>query len=86
MPERVIFTYDVNKVLRERQATVYIYRKGYENKKDYMVIRQAAATQIEIPAPGGLTNVLQSLIDDEIYKDWESITSLELKGDSTIPI
>ena len=80
MPERVIFTYDVNKVLRERQATVYIYRKGYENKKDYMVIRQAAATQIEIPAPGGLTNVLQSLIDDEIYKDWESITSLELKG------
>lgn len=45
-----------------------------------MVIRQAAATQIEIPAPGGLTNVLQSLIDDEIYKDWESITSLELKG------
>ncbi len=80
MPERVIFTYDVNKVLRERQATVYIYRKGYENKKDYMVIRQAAATQIEIPAPGGLTNVLQGLIDDEIYKDWESITSLELKG------
>ena len=33
MPERVIFTYDVNKVLRERQATVYIYHKGYENKK-----------------------------------------------------
>ena len=80
MPERVIFTYDVNKVLRERQATVYIYRKGYENKKDYMVVRQAAATQIEIPAPGGLTNLLQSMIDDEIYKDWESITSLELKG------
>ena len=23
---------------------------------------------------------MQSLIDDEIYKDWESITSLELKG------
>mgnify|MGYP000060786281 FL=1 len=47
MPERVIFTYDVNKVLRERQATVYIYRKGYENKKDYMVIRQAAQPRLK---------------------------------------
>ena len=80
MPERVIFTYDVNKVLRERQATVYIYRKGYENKKDYMVIRQAAATQIEVSTPGGLKSLLQTLVDDGIYKDWESITSLELKG------
>lgn len=80
MPERVIFTYDVNKVLRERQATVYIYRKGFESKKDYLVIRQSAATQIEVPAPGGLKNLLQSFINDGIYKDWESITSLELKG------
>lgn len=80
MPERVIFTYDVNKVLRERQATVYIYRKGFESKKDYMVIRQAAATQVEIQAPGGLMNLLQSFISDGIYKDWASITSLELKG------
>lgn len=80
MPERVIFTYDVNKVLKERQATVYIYRKGFESKKDYMVIRQAAATQIEVPSPGGLKDILQGLIGTGIYKDWASITSLELKG------
>lgn len=78
MPGQILCTFDANPDLRSRKAVFKIFPVGKEDKADKVNIVQAAGTLIVMN--GNITNTLQKLVDQGIYKSIKDITTLELKG------
>lgn len=75
----ILLTFDANDQLKSRRAVIEVFPAGNEAKADKVTVVQAAGTLITVR--GSLQSTLDDLVDEEIFKSVNDISSLELKGE-----
>jgi len=78
---QLILSYDENENMVPRTATIKVFPVGSEDKADYVTVEQAKGTCVVLDGSSTLEQTLKKLVQQEIFEDIASITSLELKGE-----
>lgn len=78
LTNQAIVTCDPNLEMIARKAVIKLYPKGDNAHYDMVTVEQAPATTLLVV--GSLKETIQKIIEQGIYDNWASVTSLELSG------